>query len=126
MQDAEIACIGSGNMGRALIGGLLADGYPAENIRVADSSAEQLRRLREQFPVRTSTDNVETAAAADVLVLAVKPQQMKDVAAEAGIRTVSATLSESLSADLRRLAEKYFIARKNAETNSVRKIDRAA
>lgn len=80
MQDAKIAFIGSGNMGRALIGGLLADGYPAENIRVADASAEQLARVRGQFPVQTSHDNAVTAAGADVLVLAVKPQQLREVA----------------------------------------------
>lgn len=101
MQDAEIAFIGSGNMGRALIGGLIADGYPAENIRVADASTEQLERLRGKYPVRIVTDNTAAAAEADVLVLAVKPQQMKQVAGElaAAVRDAS-TLVVSIAAGI--------------------------
>lgn len=89
-------------MGRALIGGLIGDGYPAENIRVADASAEQIERLHRRYPVRTATDNMEAAKGADVLVLAVKPQQMKEVAGEiAPALRDGATVVVSIAAGIR-------------------------
>lgn len=79
MKDCTLAFIGGGNMARSLIGGLLATGFDASNIRVADSNAQCLQELAAQYPVRTFTDNVEALRGADVIILAVKPQQMQDV-----------------------------------------------
>ncbi|MCB1737663.1 MAG: pyrroline-5-carboxylate reductase [Gammaproteobacteria bacterium] len=72
--DRTIAFIGGGNMARSLIGGLIANGWSANNIWVSDNNAQQLESLNSKFPVHTSEDNEEVASAADVLVLAVKPQ----------------------------------------------------
>jgi pyrroline-5-carboxylate reductase len=76
----RIALIGGGNMGRGLIGGLLARGFSATDITVADPDTAGLADLASRFGVRTTTSNVEAIAAADVVVLAVKPQQMAAVA----------------------------------------------
>ncbi len=76
---AHIAFIGGGNMARSLIGGLLRDGAPATSIAVAEPDAELGRALARDFSVVTHIDNTEAARAADVLVLAVKPQVMKTV-----------------------------------------------
>ncbi|MCG6872357.1 MAG: pyrroline-5-carboxylate reductase [Gammaproteobacteria bacterium] len=81
MTNKTIAFIGGGNMARSLIGGLLASGWPAERLRAADPSSEACATLRRRFEVRCEADNAGIAAGADALVLAVKPQQMRDAAA---------------------------------------------
>ncbi|MCG3145133.1 MAG: Pyrroline-5-carboxylate reductase [Gammaproteobacteria bacterium] len=80
MNSANIAFIGCGNMGRCLLGGLLKDGYPATHLRAADADALQRDRLSAETGVRTSADNLEAVRDADIVVLAVKPQQMRAAA----------------------------------------------
>jgi pyrroline-5-carboxylate reductase len=76
-----IACIGGGNMARALIGGWIVRGVPAANVHVADPSAETRAALERDFPgLRAHADNAAAARAAAVWILAVKPQQMAPVA----------------------------------------------
>ncbi len=82
MNPANIAIIGCGNMGRCLLGGLLTDGYPAAQLRAADADPVQLARLSAETGVRTSVDNAEAVSDADIVVLAVKPQQMHKVAGD--------------------------------------------
>jgi pyrroline-5-carboxylate reductase len=77
-----IAFIGGGNMARSLIGGLVADGYPADRIWVSDPVKEVLADLAANFGVRIAESNLAAAAQADTLVLAVKPQVIKPVAEE--------------------------------------------
>lgn len=72
--------VGGGNMGRALIGGLLRAGHPSSRVRVADAFAEARDRCASEFGVETFEDNASAAAGADAVVLAVKPQQMAAVA----------------------------------------------
>ncbi len=79
-QYPVLGFIGGGNMAQAIIGGLVAQGYPTANIWVSDPSQDQLDRLQQQWPVQTSTDNNQVATAVEVLLLAVKPQVMKLVA----------------------------------------------
>lgn len=73
-----IGFIGAGNMAGALSGGLLARGYPSSALVMSDASDSQLQAFRDRG-LWTTTDNAALAARADVLVLAVKPQVMKDV-----------------------------------------------
>src|SRR5688572_27948058 len=75
-----IALIGGGNMAAALIGGLRSHGFAASQIAVADRMPGQLEKLRQQFGVKTTGDNVEAAQDADLVVLAVKPQDLGHVA----------------------------------------------
>jgi len=79
MAQQQIVFIGGGNMARSLIGGLVADGYPAERIRVSDPGAEQRDHLAQRYGVAVSDDNSAAVADADVVVLAVKPQVMRAV-----------------------------------------------
>lgn len=76
----RIAFIGGGNMSSALIGGLLARGTSAGDLSVADPSLAQLERLGRDFGLETTTDNVEAVRGADIVVLAVKPQDMAQAA----------------------------------------------
>ena len=77
----SIAFIGGGNMARSLIGGLLAQGFDASNIHVAEPVDALRRALAEDFDVHvheTASDAVEDA---DLWLLAVKPQVMRRVCA---------------------------------------------
>jgi pyrroline-5-carboxylate reductase len=81
MQDiGKLAFIGGGNMAAALISGLLKRGVPAGRCAAADPSAEQRQRLTQTYGIATTDDNALAAQGADVVVLAVKPQQMRAVA----------------------------------------------
>jgi pyrroline-5-carboxylate reductase len=79
--NLKISFIGGGNMAAALIGGLVGKLTAADNIHVTDINADTLGNLQQQFGVRTSPSIDASIAASDVVILAVKPQQMKDVAA---------------------------------------------
>ena len=87
--SARIAFIGGGNMARALIAGLLRLGLPARQIRVGEREPAARAALEREFPIQTSGDNAEAIAAAELVVLAVKPQD-----AGAVLRTVGPPLRE--------------------------------
>ncbi|WP_420554822.1 pyrroline-5-carboxylate reductase [Neptuniibacter marinus] len=74
-----LAFIGVGNMARAIIGGLLSNGYPADKIWASEPDITGLADLAKQG-LHTTSDNNAAVAAADLVVLAVKPQVLKTVA----------------------------------------------
>lgn len=84
MDQPQLCFIGGGNMAASLIGGLIADGYPADRIRVADPDPGRLQALAQRFGVATGTDNAAAGRGAGVVVLAVKPQVMATVARDLG------------------------------------------
>ncbi|WP_245845059.1 pyrroline-5-carboxylate reductase [Noviherbaspirillum humi] len=75
----KIGFVGGGNMANALIGGLAGKLTAAKNIHVIDPNEEALQKLAQAFGVTTALQAGEALRACDVIVLAVKPQQMKDV-----------------------------------------------
>ena len=77
-QQTTLAFIGAGNMARAIIGGLINNGYPAEQIWASEPDASKLIDLKEQG-LQTTCNNNEAVKAADVVILAVKPQVLKSV-----------------------------------------------
>lgn len=79
MSTATIGFIGGGNMAASIIGGLLASGVSAANLRAGDPNSDSLQRLRELGDITTSENNGDIIPGCDVLVLAVKPQLMKVV-----------------------------------------------
>ena len=69
----KIAIIGCGKMGQAIVGGL-ADEPDFEVVSVTTRRADKARKLAEQLGVPATTDNREAVEAADLVLLAVKPQ----------------------------------------------------
>jgi pyrroline-5-carboxylate reductase len=82
MKNVKLAFIGGGNMASSLIGGLLEDHIAPKQISVAEINGNQRENLAARFNISTSADNQATAAEADVVILAIKPQHLKDVAKE--------------------------------------------
>lgn len=102
MKKSKIGFIGGGNMAASLIGGLISDGFAAANVIVAEPTATRREELASQFGVQTTADNSELTAAVDVVVLAVKPQVLREVCT--GITATaqqSAPLFLSIAAGLR-------------------------
>lgn len=80
--DRSIAVIGLGNMGTALIRGMLRAGIVApERILGADVDQTRVARAQEEWGIRAAGDN-RGAALADTILLAVKPQGMRAVLEE--------------------------------------------
>jgi len=74
-----IGFLGGGNMGEALIKGIItANLYAPENIFVSDIRPERLEFLAEQYQVQALDSNAALAAKVDILVLSVKPQNMAE------------------------------------------------
>lgn len=81
-RNLKIGYIGGGNMASALIGGMIAKGWRASDIYVADIVEATRERLREQYSVNVFERAADAAAPADAICFAVKPQQMSSVAQE--------------------------------------------
>ena len=79
MLTQTLAFIGGGNMARSLIGGLIAQGLPATQITVSDPVESQRVHLQRDYGVNVTANN-EIASAAEIIVLAVKPQELQQVA----------------------------------------------
>ena len=94
-----IAFVGGGNMAASLIGGLLASGHPAARLRVAVRTADSAARLRGRFGVEVLTDSAQAIRGADIVVLAVKPQQMAE--ALRGLRVEPGATVISVAAGVR-------------------------
>lgn len=73
LKKSHIAVIGAGNLGGALIGGLLEAGLPANRLRAADASAPRRRELKKAYGIEATASNADACQGADAIVLAVKP-----------------------------------------------------
>ena len=83
VKGKRVGFIGGGNMGEALVRGLVgADVVPARLITATDVRAERTRELADRFGIAAHADNARCVRDADVVILAVKPQIMTAVLAE--------------------------------------------
>jgi pyrroline-5-carboxylate reductase len=76
----NICFIGGGNMATALIGGLLKRDFSAAQLCVVEISADNCAWLQREFGLRATVELAAGVADSEIIVLAVKPQQLRDVA----------------------------------------------
>ncbi|MGB1286704.1 MAG: pyrroline-5-carboxylate reductase [Aggregatilineales bacterium] len=82
LEGTTIGFIGSGAMGSAMIGGLLSKNLiDPSSIIASDIHPEHGERLTAKYGIRFTTDNLEAAEVADILILSVKPQVLDRVLA---------------------------------------------
>lgn len=111
--NLKITFVGGGNMAAALIGGLAGKLTAANNIHVIDINTESLGKLQQQFGVTTAAQIDAAVAASDVIVLAVKPQQMKGVVAQL-LPHVKTQLVLSIAAGIRAVDLSRWLGGHNA------------
>src|SRR6266404_5468583 len=71
---STLAILGGGNMGRALIGGMLRRGTRPEHITVGESFQAAREALAADFGIQSTADNAAAVEPASIVVIAVKPQ----------------------------------------------------
>jgi len=81
MPDQQLAILGGGHMGRALIAGLLRSGTRPERIRLGEPSEEARRVLAAELGIGATPDNAHAVDGASVIVVAVRPQDAGPVLA---------------------------------------------
>ncbi len=76
---SQVTFLGAGNMASAIFGGMIEAGYPASAITATARRRETLEPLAARYAINVTTDNDAAVANADVVVLSVKPQVMREV-----------------------------------------------
>jgi pyrroline-5-carboxylate reductase len=80
LRNKQVGLVGSGNMGEALIHGLLHSHLcRPEQIFCSDIRPERLKMIQEKYGVKGTSENTEVVKQSDIVLLAVKPQIMKPV-----------------------------------------------
>jgi pyrroline-5-carboxylate reductase len=99
MKERRIAILGAGNMGSAIVRGLLAANHVTpEALCISDVNNVHLSQLKRELHIVTTSSNQELVRFADVVVLAVKPQVIFSVLDEIGDAWQEGTLVLSILA----------------------------
>lgn len=108
MNKLKIGFIGGGNMAEAILSALSRKGaLDKENITVSDPSDMRRQILADKYPLTTTASNLEVVGKSEVIILAVKPQNLSPVLAELGGRFNPSQLVISIIAGvkIRKLVE---------------------
>jgi len=100
MNTQKIGFIGGGNMASSLINGLITSGHSASQIWVSDTNPDTLQSLAENLKVNITDNNDELVKEVDVVVLAVKPQVMRQVTENIQNRSNKEQLFVSIAAGI--------------------------
>ncbi len=76
LKTQKIGFLGAGNMAQAMIKGLIEGGLPAKNIYATNRSEGKLLKVAETYKINPVTNNEELIEICDVIILAVKPQDL--------------------------------------------------
>ena len=99
LKGKRVGFVGGGNMGEALIRGLLgANLVPADLMAATDVRTERTAQLTRQFGITAHADNARLVREADVVILAVKPQIMAGVLSEIAAAVTARHLLISIAA----------------------------
>jgi pyrroline-5-carboxylate reductase len=83
LKDKKISIIGTGNMGEALVSGLVSsEPSMSENIICTDIREDKIELVKEKYGVGITNDNIEAVEASEVIIYAVKPQIIASVLKE--------------------------------------------
>lgn len=79
-KEEKLGLVGAGNMATALVRGLVESGlYEPENVMTSDIRYDQLLKIADSFGIRTTRDNKHLVRESHIVLLAVKPQSMREV-----------------------------------------------
>ena len=83
LKNKKITIIGTGNMGEALLSGLISSGssHP-KNIICTDIREDKLKSMEEKYGIATTADNIKAVEASEIIIYAVKPQIIASVLRE--------------------------------------------
>lgn len=95
----NVVFIGGGNMADALIGGLLKSGLSAQQLRAVEIDGAARRRLADKYRIECVDEARKALRPGDIVVFAVKPQQMKEAARFCGLKD-NANLVISIAAGI--------------------------
>jgi pyrroline-5-carboxylate reductase len=112
----KICFIGGGNMASAMMGGLVRQGVPAQQLRVVEIDDANRKRLAAQGFVVFAKQDMEAIQGSDIIVLAVKPQQMKQVAEQLGAQLSAGQIVLSIAAGIRLMDLARWLGRLNTRS----------
>lgn len=99
LKDKTISIIGTGNMGEALVSGLISSkSTAAENIICTDTREDQLESVKEKYGVAVTTNNLDAVKASEIIIYAVKPQIIAPVLVETASKLDMSKLIISIAA----------------------------
>jgi len=99
LNDKKIAIIGVGNMGEALVSGLIGSrSSKPKNIICTDIKQDKLNVIKAKYKVRTTNNNLKAVAEADIIIYAVKPQIMAATLTETAAKLDMSKLVISIAA----------------------------
>lgn len=110
--NKKIAFLGAGNMGEAIISGILSGGSvkPAA-VTAADVRPERLKYLKNKFKINSADNNINAAREAGIIFLCVKPQSMEALLTEIGGRLKPSQLVISIAAGITTKFIESFMAK---------------
>lgn len=99
LNEKKIAILGTGNMGDALVSGLIGSKSSApKNIICADVRQSKLDEIKSKYKVRTTGNNLKAVGEADIIIYAVKPQILATVLIETAPKLDMSKLVISIAA----------------------------
>jgi pyrroline-5-carboxylate reductase len=98
MKTKKIGFIGAGNMARSLLGGLISSGVSSDYLFAADPNEDVRKALTNDFSIQTFAENQKLVDECDVIVFAVKPQALKEVATS--LKTKDSSLYLTIAAGI--------------------------